>query len=95
MALKLTRRAEQDLDDIYVESARQFGMRQAEQYGDSLDACLNLLATQPFMAREQTEITGPVRVHSHGSHLIVYEIARGDVVVLRVLHQRCDWQGML
>ncbi|SEG42310.1 type II toxin-antitoxin system RelE/ParE family toxin [Bosea lathyri] len=95
MALRLTRQAEQDLDDIYVDSAGQFGLRQAAHYGDSLDACLNLLATHPFMARERTELTGSVRVHAHGSHLVVYEIERGDVVVLRVLHQRCDWEGMI
>jgi toxin ParE1/3/4 len=95
MTLRLTRKAEWDIDDIYVESARQFGIRQAERYGDSLDACLSLLAANPFMARERTEIARPVRVHAHGSHLVVYEVEQSDVIVLRILHQRCDWERMI
>lgn len=92
MALKLTQLAEQDLDDIYVFGALHFGTRQAERYSDGLDACLELLATQPMMAPERAELAKPVRVHPHGSHDIVYEIEHDDVLVLRVFDQRRDWR---
>ena len=95
MALKLTEQAERDLDDIYVRGALDFGTRQAERYSDSLDACLELLATQPRMAPERTEFARPVRIHPHGTHVVVYEIDGGDVLILRVLHQRSDWEGLL
>jgi toxin ParE1/3/4 len=95
MALRLAKRAEQDLDDIYVQGVVHFGSRQAERYSDGLDACLELLAAHPSMAPERTEITKPVRVHPHGSHLVVYEIEGADVLVLRILHQRSDWERAL
>jgi len=95
MALELTAAAERDLDNIYVDGALHFGTHQAEQYSDNLYDCLNLLASQPFMARERTELERPVRVHSHGSHLIIYQIEGRDVLILRILHRRCDWERML
>ncbi|PZN99169.1 MAG: plasmid stabilization protein ParE [Hyphomicrobiales bacterium] len=95
MALRLTKQAEQDLDDIYVEGASNFGTRQAERYSDGLDACLELLANFPAMAPERTDIIEPVRVHPHGSHLVVYEIEGKDVLVLRILHQHSNWERSL
>ncbi|WP_439495428.1 type II toxin-antitoxin system RelE/ParE family toxin [Bosea sp. (in: a-proteobacteria)] len=95
MALRLTAAADRDLEDIYVYGALGFGLTQAERYVDGLYGCLELLATAPRMGRERTEIVKPVWVHPHRSHLVVYEIKGGDVLVLRILHQRSDWEHAL
>lgn len=47
------------------------------------------------MARERLEISPPVRVHFHGSHVIVYAVEGDDIVLLRVLHERRDWEREL
>ena len=39
------------------------------------------------------EITPPVRVHPCGSHMIVYEINKLGVLILRVRHHRENWEN--
>lgn len=78
--------------DIYLESVRQFGPRQADAYAVRLGASFELLASQPLMARERTALRVPIRVHAHGSHIIAYTIDNADIVIMRVLHQRRDWE---
>ena len=95
MPVKRTPQAEADLIDIFLESAQRFGMKQADIYAAKLSACFELLDTLPSMARERLEISPPVRVHFHGSHVIAYAIDEDDIVILRVLHERCDWEREL
>ncbi|AOO80098.1 type II toxin-antitoxin system RelE/ParE family toxin [Bosea vaviloviae] len=92
MAVRRTPRADQDLVGIYLEGVGQFGQRQAEIYAANLSSCFELLASQPLMARERTEIQPPVRVHAHGSHIIVYAVDEEDILIMRVLHGRRDWE---
>ena len=95
MPVKRTPQAEADLIDIFLESAQRFGANQAEIYAAKLSACFELLETMPSMARERLEISPPVRVHFHGSHVIVYAVEGDDIVLLRVLHERRDWEREL
>lgn len=95
MPPRLAPKAEQDLVEIYLESAHRFGLNQADRYAARLSACFDLLASQPTMARERTEIVPPVRAHFHGSHVIVYRIESDDIVIVRVLHEHRDWANEL
>ncbi len=94
MAYKLTRKAEDDIIHIYLEGVRLFGAEQAENYHNELERKYDLLADNPAMARERMEIDPPVRVHPHGSHLIVYLADdAGDILIVRVRHSHEDWQS--
>lgn len=95
MPVKRTPQAEADLISIFLESAQRFGTRQAEIYAAKLSACFVLLETMPAMARERLEISPPVRVHFYGSHLIVYVVEGDDILLLRILHERSDWEREL
>jgi toxin ParE1/3/4 len=59
MGYKLTRRAEQDLIDIYIEGFRQFGEAQAEAYAQKLVETFELLAKFPRLARERVGYRRP------------------------------------
>lgn len=92
MAYRLTRRAERDIIEAYAEGLRDFGIDRAEAYHAKLERTFELIADNPRLARERTEITPPVRVHPCGSHLIVYVTdASGDVLIVRLRHGREDW----
>ncbi len=94
MAYKLTRKAEDDIIQLYLEGVRLFGTDQAENYHEELEQVFDLLADNPAMARERMEIDPPVRVHPHGSHLIVYLADdAGDILIVRVRHCHEDWQS--
>jgi toxin ParE1/3/4 len=93
---KLTRKAVDDIIVLFVEGARRFGIEQAERYHGGLERVLQMLSDNPELARERLEITPPVRVHPHGSHLVVYTVTEDrDVLIVRVRHGHEDWQDQL
>jgi toxin ParE1/3/4 len=91
LTYRLTEAAAEDLVHIYIEGVVQFGNRQADAYHDRLEQTFQLIAENPGIARERSEIAPPVRVHPCGSHMIIYEIEELDVLILRVRHHREDW----
>ena len=94
MAYRLSRKAEDDLVEIYIDGVRNFGDAQAAKYHAELASTFEILAANPELARERSEITPPVRIYPHGSHIIVYLLDdRQDVLIIRVRHSREDWVG--
>lgn len=93
MTYRLSRKAEDDIIQIFVDGAADFGLARAERYHAGLERSLSFLAEHPRAARERTEINPPVRVHPYGSHVIVYVLDAVGVLILRVRHGREDWAG--
>ena len=86
------RQAEGDVIGIYLYTVETFGITQADAYHGKLEATFNRLGTQPYMARERTEIEPPVRVHPCGSHIIIYTVSGDEsILVVRVRHSSEDW----
>jgi len=94
-AYRIARAAQEELDEIWLYSARQWSNEQADRYLDGLYDCFDLLQRHPLLAREWTAIDPPVRLHPHRSHLIVYRIQDKTLVIVRVLHLKSDWQATL
>jgi toxin ParE1/3/4 len=92
MPYRTTRRADQDIIDIYLWGCREFGQTQAERYHAGLAASLDLIADNSRMARERSEFCPPVRLHPYESHMIVYLLDDRGVLIVRVLHGRQDWE---
>lgn len=93
MSYRLSRRAEQDLIDIYLASAEMFGAAQADRYQDALEAAFDLIAEFPQVARARPELTPAVRVHPCKSHIIVYLVDEQGPFIVRVRHGSEDWQA--
>ncbi|MDX7951795.1 type II toxin-antitoxin system RelE/ParE family toxin [Lichenihabitans sp. Uapishka_5] len=87
---RLTRRADQDLVDIYLYTLETFGLQQAERYVEGVRSCFGLLADAPQIGRKADIIRSGVRRHEHGGHVILYreEVERGGVLILAVIHAR-------
>lgn len=94
MKYRTTFEADRDIIEIYVLGAEQFGVPQSERYVSELFGTFELLADNPQMARERQELTPPMRLHPHQAHLIAYTIREDDIVIVRVLHSRQDWQSL-
>ena len=82
----LTKRAEADLFEVFLFGYEQFGERQAEVYAAELEYIFQLLADNPRMGREAETIAHGVRRHEHGSHIILYEVISGGVLILAIVH---------
>ncbi len=92
MTYRLTGKAEDDFISIYVTGVRDFGVAQAERYQRDLIETFETLSDNPRLARARQELRPPMRVHPHGSHLILYRIEEnGDILIVRIRHAREDW----
>jgi toxin ParE1/3/4 len=87
---KLTPRAEQDLDQIYIFSHREFGERQAEAYLLSFEQCFEKLQASPGLGRSIEHIRPGYRRYNHGSHAVFITLIPEGILIVRVLHQRMD-----
>lgn len=92
---RLAPKALSDLGDIWRYSAEAWSDGQADRYIDDLERTFATLVSIPALARERTEFHPPVRIHVHGSHLIVYTIDTDHIVILRLLGSGQDWQKIL
>lgn len=95
LELRLTPRAEADLEDIWTYTADTWGAAQAERYVDDLLATFWTLCDMPGMARDRTEVFPPVRLHPTGRHVVIYREAGEALEVIRVLGGRQDWGAVL
>jgi toxin ParE1/3/4 len=95
MIYRTTRRADQDIIDIYVHGAAEFGVVQAERYHEGLISVFDLLAGNPLLARERSEFNPAVRLHPYQAHMIAYVIRDDGILIIRVLHGRQDWERYL
>lgn len=87
-SFRLTRRAEQDLYDIFLYGYERFGIAQADRYASDMEVCFQLLADNPRLGRETKAIAPGVRRHEHGAHVILYEESGTGVLILAVLHKK-------
>ncbi|WP_375408357.1 type II toxin-antitoxin system RelE/ParE family toxin [uncultured Methylobacterium sp.] len=99
MTWQTTHGADLDIASTYVLGERAFGTGQAERYQNSLFQAFDMVAANPRLAHERSEITPPVRLHPYGVHVVVYTLqdARQDtgILIVRVLHGRQDWERWL
>lgn len=95
MIFRTSPQADEDIADAYVAGAVRFGVAQADRYQDGLFAAFQMLADNPLIARERRELTPPVRLHPYQAHMIVYVEDGPDVLIVRVLHGRQDWEAAL
>lgn len=93
--LRLTPRAEADLEDIWRYAAEIWGPDQADRYVDALFETFEVLCEMPGMARERAEFNPPVRVHPSGQHVVIYLVEDETLVVIRVLGGRQDWAAVM
>jgi len=91
MSYRLSKSADDDIVHLYAVGVAQFGLAQADQYHDALFDMFALLASNPKMARERSELSTRPRVHRFQSHLIIYQIEGDDILIIRIRHGREDW----
>ncbi|WP_439472546.1 type II toxin-antitoxin system RelE/ParE family toxin [Brevundimonas sp.] len=90
---RLSAEADEDLVAVFIQGCDLFGVRPASHYVDALYAVFPLLAANPEMARLRTEFEPPFRIFRFKAHLIVYEEAEEEVLILRIRHGHEDWQA--
>jgi toxin ParE1/3/4 len=87
--------AQSDLNEIwnYTESRR--GIDQAEIYIRQLRQHIRAIATQPTSGRACPEVRAGCHKYRSGSHFLFYRITSDGVDVVRILHERMDFERHL
>ena len=93
-AYVLSPRAQTDLDAIWDYSAENWGEARAERYIRELQNAIETVAADPRRG-PCDEIRAGYRRYPAGAHVLFFRLAPGGIDVVRILHQRMDFQQHL
>jgi toxin ParE1/3/4 len=88
----LTPRARADVDDIWDYTVDRWGLDQAETYTRQLWKDIEALAERPSRGRECPEVRPGYRQYPSGSHVLFYRSTTNGIDVIRILHERMDYE---
>lgn len=88
--LRKQHQAEQDLIEIWLYTADQWGDIQADKYLDHLNGVLQKLVTNPHLGKDCGHIRTGYRKLTVSPHAIYYYLSENTIEIVRVLHQRMD-----
>jgi toxin ParE1/3/4 len=82
--------AQADIDAIWDDTFLEWGIDQAETYVQQIRNSVSIVANNPLVGRDCSEIRPRYRKYPTGSHMLFYRLADNAVTVVRILHQRMD-----
>jgi plasmid stabilization system protein ParE len=87
--MQRTTQAEEDLIEIWIYSARQWGEAQADKYLHTLEACCRKIDSGEIAGKQPLSSYPRLRVVRCGQHYLFF--LTGEVLVLiAVLHEKMD-----
>ena len=93
--LRLSNEAVADLDRVWDYSAEAWGAQQAERYTKGLQRSLQTIEIMPEAGREHLEFDPPLRSYPSAKHVIIYTIGSDEILIVRILASRTNWQTVL
>lgn len=85
--------AQDDLDEIWRYSLKEWGVEQADRYLRALLARFEWLSLNPLLGKSRDEIKPGYYSFPEGSHVIFYRPNHHGIDVIGILHQRMDVTG--
>jgi toxin ParE1/3/4 len=90
MRLKLSRRAQADLDDIRDYSVAEFGVERAVAYLDAVESAFRRIVDFPEIGAVHRAVHPPTRSLGCQQHSIFYEVGGDRILIIRILHKAMD-----
>jgi toxin ParE1/3/4 len=88
-------RALADIEEIWDYTERRWDADQAERYNRVLRQGIELVARDPRRGRSCDHIRPGYRKYSIGSHVVFFRVIEEKIEVVRILHQRMDFERHL
>jgi toxin ParE1/3/4 len=82
--------AQADIDAIWDDTFLEWGIDQAETYVQQIRNSASIIANNPLVGRDCSEIRRRYRKYPTGSHVLFYHLDDNTVTIVRILHQRMD-----
>lgn len=90
--LDLTEIARADLKSIRRYSQRTWGLERTAQYMAELRAAMKGLVAGTVVSRNRDDIRPGLQMVTSGRHCVFFEADQSHILVVRVLHDRMDYQ---
>lgn len=90
LSITYSGKASQDVIKIYQDTAKQWGINQADKYDSGLVNTLKLLQNNPHLGRDRSDIRQGYHHFKYERHIIFYKIRQHDLLIIRILHERMD-----
>jgi len=87
---QLTKKAENEIGDIYEYSILNFGLAIAQEYVLGLHDCFNLLSENQSWGNNYSFITPDLHRYEYRSHSIYYQANENTTLIVRILGKRQD-----
>ena len=87
----LSPRAKLDLSDIWDYTLGQWGAEQAEKYVRGLWARMACAASDSTLSVEIDDVRKGYEKFRYGSHVVFYKKTGNGIDVVRILHQKMDF----
>lgn len=88
--VKLSPKAEQDIENILRYTGETWGENQITVYRDKIIDALEMIRSNPTIGHQSRALPETHRIYHFGSHVMVYRIKETEIGVVRMLHQRMD-----
>ncbi len=90
---RLTLQAERDFEAIGEYTVETWGYDQAVQYLSKLDQTFGALAQTPGLGKDRSDLRGGLLSCPCNKHVVFFRRdVSGNVEILRILHERMDFQ---
>ena len=95
MRFQVSKKAELELDEIFVYWAKRAGLEVADRLIDSIEDRFALISDYPVIGRICDDLAPGVRSFPVGNYLVYYRKRRGIIQILRILHGARDQASAL
>tara|TARA_Y100001001_G_C7877285_1_gene263356 strand:- start:40 stop:330 length:291 start_codon:yes stop_codon:yes gene_type:complete len=85
---RLSKRADEDFESIYLFGLLNFGLIQADAYADGLEERFEQIAAQPDLYPAIEHVKAGYRLSVYQSHSIYYRVEQIGVVIVRILRNQ-------
>ena len=91
----LSPKAKSDLSGIWDYTLLEWGVEQAEKYVRELWSTMERAARDPTTSIDIGDVRRKYRKSRAGSHVIFFKVTDDGIDVVRILHQRMDFERHL
>ena len=91
----LSKKTQEDIDDIYDFGADKFGEDQALEYLIGLRTNFEFLLKNPHIGKKRNETKEELFSSPYVSHIVFYGVFNNHIRIVRVLHGSRDYKNFL
>jgi toxin ParE1/3/4 len=91
----LSPRAKADLEEIWDYTVAHWSLKQAEVYIRQIQVAIETVAAKPSLARSCETVRAGYWKYPAGSHVIFFRLTGESIDVVRILHNRMDFEQHL